>query len=290
MLRHSRHSSRHTRHFKRRKHHKTAIDGSRIVQHIGNRAEPVPERLYCELKFMSDPLNLMLQPAGPQFKSWYLNGPYDPDPSLGGLTTAYFTELGLSYQYYNCYGSSCKVYAAANSSSDAPAVVAVLPCLTTSTGSLQVPTDFASMIVTPGAKWAYVNEFDAPLAVVHNKELIRNYQGQLPEGGLTWQGTAPGKTKTILSGSNPTQLLYWVVGVYDTSGVAGDANIFVQIEITYFVEFVQRTCPIGYNNASFLENIDPVTDQPSEQQPPPVPKKEPLTDSVIITKLKDLIK
>lgn len=294
------HKSLHTRHFKHRSRN-IDPDGSKRIQRIGDRAVPVPDRLYCNLHYAGTPENINIG-AGNQFKSYVANGPYDPDPSVGGTTAAYYSELGLSYQNYIVWGSAIRVYVTPNTNSDSPAVVGVWPCTTTSTGSLACPKDFAALVVTPGAKWCHVQEYTKSLSVVSNKLLIKDYMAQSADGSISWQGVAPGATKTLDSGSNPTSPLYWVVGVFAPDGVAGDANVYITAEITYFTEFSTRTVPYGYNNNSFTLDIDPITDKPTDLQPPSrieekeefhtpkEPEDDIMSDSVFIDKLKCVLK
>jgi len=250
----------------------------------------------CRLKYASVPINLS-QSATP-YKSWKLNSPYDPDPSIGGTTAAYFSELGLSYQKYICWGSSIKVYASPNVSADVPMVVACWPSVSTSTGSLAAPKDYAAMLVTPGVKWRKVNIYEQDLVVVSNKALIRTWAGVDPRGDQDWTGQAPGFSKTLDSGSDPNDILYWVVGVFAPDGIATDANTFITAEIEYFVEFNTRTVPYGYNNNSITIDIDPATDKPVDPQPPSradekkeagPPKDDIMSDSVFIDRLKTVV-
>lgn len=285
-FRHTHHSSHRKKHFHKRK--ALGPDGSAILQHIGNRHVPVPERLSAMVKFAGAPVNLS-QVSG-QFKSYVANGPYDPDPALGGQTSAYFTELGLAYTNYVCYGSKIKIYCTPNTNSDSPPIVACFPCRSTSTGSLQVPTDFQSMVATPGAKWMYCDISYKPLTVVHNYMSIKNYYDETAEGDTGWSGEAPGDLKTLESGSNPGNTVYWVVGVYSANDIPGDANAYVTCEIDFYVQFTARTCPIGYNNNSLTVEIDPTKPGNEVIPKPPDPPKEDITESVMIGKILDKIR
>lgn len=279
----------HSLHKRRRFHKRKPLgpDGSALLQHIGNKHVPVPERLSAMVRFAGAPVNLV-GASGP-FKSYSANGPYDPDPSLGGVTSAYFTELGLAYTNYVCYGSKIKVYITPNAVPDSPPVVAVIPCRSTSTGSLQVPTDFQAMIATPGAKWMYCDYNYKPLTVVHNYVSIKSYYNEIAEGDQGWSGEAPGDLKTLESGSNPSNTIYWVIGVYNVDNITTDANVWISAEIDYYVTFSSRTCPIGYNNNSLTVEIDPAKPG-NEVISKPEPPKEDITESVMIGKILDKIR
>lgn len=291
---HTKHKSRKHAH-KPKFHHKkrTTREGLKVLQKVGNSKCPIPERLMATTKFISAPFNLV-ETSSP-FKSFTLNGPYDPDPVLGGSTSAFFTELGLSYYHYICWGSTIKVYCSSDQTADAPPICGVFPSLTTSSGSIQVPLDFPALLNTPLAKWCYTSTFDSPIAVVHNSCKIRDFLGEDVRGDTTYQGQAPGAIHTLESGSNPASLLYWVIGVFNDSGVATDGNIFCTAEIEYWVEYQTPSVPIGYNNNVLTGDLDPKTERvtvsKSIHEVPVQPvKKESLTDSVVLSKLKELIK
>lgn len=286
------------------RHSRESKRGTGMVPHqdLGNSRCPIPERLSAKLPFCSAAYTLVYDATmgTSTAKTFYINSPYDPDPSLGGTTAAYFTELGLGYAQYICWGSRIKVYATITAggagTADSPFVVACFPqAVSTISGQPYFPVGFKGVQVMPTARWAYIDLYDKPAVVVENECHLPDYLGLDIRGDPTWTGVAPGKTKTIASGSNPSSLLYWCISIYPTDpSVDQQCDIYVEVE--YDIEYQTPVVPFGFgqlakSTAEFTKDGQVIVDGkavplPKRVQEPGDKKEaeldEAMSDSVLV--------
>lgn len=220
-------------------------------QRLGTSTEAFPGTLFTTLPYADFPVNLFTSSLGVtnQYKSYAMNDPYDPNPSLGGTTAAYFTEAGFAYAGYRVFGSKCRVFATSNSGEDSDMAIAIVPAFVgTFTGNVQVPGAFEDLNNYPMVKWKPIQTYTKSMTVVENKVNLKDWQGIDVRGDPNYWGNAPGALKTINSGSSPSIVFYWVIVVYDMAG-AVEANCYINVEIEYYTEFFFLTLPVGYANS-----------------------------------------
>lgn len=322
-------------HSRRRYHHSShgrkvrLNDGILAVQQLGNKHQPIPERLFNVLPFGSSPYQVGFTAITgvTTFKIFCANNPYDPDPAISGASAAYFAENGLNYQNYICWGSRIRVYASQSAGAiGAPvAVVGVTPVTAgTVSGNTQIPANFDALMTAPQSKWKPVDTYDKPIRCIEHEVKIRDFAGQDPRGDEGWSGRASGLFKnpsgSITGGTSPTKQIFWAIGIYPQDRSA-DNEATIYVEIDHFVEFQSPVIPYYYQHTLATQTLtvdasgkiedpsdsededeggqddpdDPFASKPPTELstpggPPEEISKSEISDSTILTALKKLVK
>lgn len=278
------------------------------MQHqvAGNRKAPVPERLFARLHYASISRTVTDTSLGAARYAYNLNNPYDPDPAVGGSSAAYWTELGINYDKYICWGSRIRVTATTTDATDQaqPVALWVVPTAANGGTTNYVPKDIASMKVIPNCRYGYADSFDRPKIVVTNEMKIKQYEGFDPRGSpMDWGGLASGNYKVldgrmVPNGTNPAINLFWMIGCQRSDGSA-DTQLNIQVEIEYFTEFNTPVAPLYYNAAFFkaVDIVDGKVVERSDKAPLPAPDPsqvappyEDMTDSVLVERVVKAVK
>lgn len=200
----------------------TAFGGSNPARALVFKGTGFPDRLTTNLVY-TDSFILVPAVGTPMpFKTYRLNGVFDPDQALGGGQPQYYDQMALIYRRYCVNGA--KVTAMYSRTSASTAGVGPYICgITCSNASGLAATAAATQIQTPNTTYDVLAQDDGTRTIV----ATYSKKAQFPD-----------VTDSVTSLNNTTPVTQWLANIFvSPQGVDAVAPVNVILKIEYNVTF-----------------------------------------------------
>lgn len=212
---------------------------SRKTKWIKPRRTIYPDYIIAKLKF-TDYVTITSAAGGLAQVTYRANGPYDPNPSLGGDSAYGFPEYGGIFKNYTCYGSKISIRTNNQNSMAVDAVVGIIPVASSS--GVVAGTDYTTSIWTSWQnmrymKWRMVPSIQGGNYANKVFRSVSNSMSVTKYFGISKQKVRDDDIYSAATNANPATQFYWAIVCFDLAKAANATSVLVEINMVYYVKF-----------------------------------------------------